>query len=181
MENFYVGHLTGSIYRVPGIVGLDKELPECCAVAENYTEAVRLSEVFAKEEDSYCKICPNIKVCKGIILKYNEKKKKEEKEKEKMTTAMTNVEKHESILKELNALYARKNHDYGDSFHQSWVKFGMPMLDIRLSDKMNRLDSFITGKEMKVTDETIRDTLIDIANYAVMGVMELDHDAEANQ
>lgn len=179
MENFYVGHLTGSIYRVPGIVGLDKELPECCAVAENYTEAVRLSEAFTKDDDSYCKICPNIKVCKGMILKYNEKEKKEEEK--KMITAMSNVEKHEIILKELNALYARKNHDYGDSFHQSWVKFGLPMLDIRLSDKMNRLDSFITGKELKVTDEAIRDTLMDIANYAIMGVMELDRDSEANQ
>ena len=35
------------------------------------------------------------------------------------------VIKHKAICDELNALYARKNHDYGDSFHQSFVEEGM--------------------------------------------------------
>ena len=53
------------------------------------------------------------------------------------------VIKHKAICDELNALYARKNHDYGDSFHQ-------------------------------VADESIRDTLMDLANYAIMTILEMD-------
>jgi len=42
------------------------------------------------------------------------------------------VIKHKVICDELNELYARKNHDYGDSFHQTFVEEGLAMTRIRL-------------------------------------------------
>ena len=51
---------------------------------------------------------------------------------------MSKVDKHRVICEEINALYARKNHDYGDSFHQTFVEEGMAMARIRLGDKFNR-------------------------------------------
>lgn len=45
---------------------------------------------------------------------------------------------HREICEEINGLYARKNHDYGDSFHQTFVEEGMAMARIRLGDKFNR-------------------------------------------
>ena len=45
------------------------------------------------------------------------------------------VEKHSDICDELNQIYERKNHDYGDSFHKSWIEEGMAMPRIRLGDK----------------------------------------------
>lgn len=89
-----------------------------------------------------------------------------------------NVQRHESICRELNALYARKNADYGDSFHKTFLEEGMAMARIRLSDKLERFKRLTKSNEQHVQDESVRDTLIDLANYAIMTVMELDGEKE---
>lgn len=86
---------------------------------------------------------------------------------------MTNIEHHAAICKDLTALYEKKNHDYGDSFHKSFEEYGMTMVCIRLEDKLNRLKALSKAEQM-VEDETIVDTMNDLANYAVMGRMELE-------
>lgn len=88
--------------------------------------------------------------------------------------AMTKVAHHRMICDEINELYAKKNHDYGDSFAQSFREEGMAMVRIRLGDKFNRLKALTRGGEQKVADESIRDTLIDLANYAIMTVLEME-------
>lgn len=42
------------------------------------------------------------------------------------------VLRHKEICDWLNELYARKNHDYGDSFHTTFVEEGLAMARIRL-------------------------------------------------
>ena len=86
----------------------------------------------------------------------------------------TKVQRHSEICNELNRLYERKNHDYGDSFHQTFVEEGMAMARIRLGDKFNRFKTLSRGGDQKVDDESIRDTLIDLANYAIMTVVEME-------
>ena len=86
----------------------------------------------------------------------------------------TKTERHADICKEINALYARKNHDYGDSFHQTFTEEGMAMARIRLGDKLARFKSLTKSGVQEVKDESIRDTLIDLANYAIMTVLEMD-------
>lgn len=91
------------------------------------------------------------------------------------------VQRHKIICEEINDLYDRKNHDYGDSFHQTFVEEGMAMARIRLGDKFNRFKTLSRGGDQKVNGESIRDTLIDLANYAIMTVLEMEvaeHDAE---
>lgn len=80
---------------------------------------------------------------------------------------------HEDICRELNELYARKNADYGNSFGESFEDFGIAMSAIRIGDKFNRLKSFAKNNAMKVTDESLEDTLMDLANYAIMTLIEL--------
>lgn len=80
---------------------------------------------------------------------------------------------HQALCNELNALYRRKNHDYGDSFHKSWEEYGSVMAAIRLEDKLNRFKTLIKS-DGAVNDESLRDTLIDLANYSLMTVLELD-------
>lgn len=87
---------------------------------------------------------------------------------------MTNVEMHRKLCEELNELYEKKNHDYGDSFHLSYMEEGMAMPRIRMSDKLNRFKTLSRAENQEVKDESIRDTLIDLANYAIMTVMEID-------
>jgi len=87
---------------------------------------------------------------------------------------MTKVEKHMALCHEINDLYARKNADYGDSFHTSFEEEGMAMVRIRLGDKFNRFKTLSRGNSQQVKDESIRDTLLDLANYALMAVLEME-------
>lgn len=84
------------------------------------------------------------------------------------------VARHMEICKALNELYERKNHDYGDSFHVTFLEEGMAMPRIRLGDKFSRFKTLPRQGDRKVNDESIKDTLLDLANYAIMTVMEMD-------
>lgn len=84
---------------------------------------------------------------------------------------MTKVEKHAEICAELNKIYEAKNHDYGDSFARVREQYPQS-INIRLWDKLLRLDQLNNGVEAKVTDEKIEDTLLDMANYCIMEVIE---------
>ena len=86
----------------------------------------------------------------------------------------TKVKAHKEICEYLNNLYERKNHDYGDSFHQTFVEEGVAMARIRLGDKFSRFKTLTLKGSQQVQDESVRDTLLDLANYAIMTVMEMD-------
>ena len=87
---------------------------------------------------------------------------------------MDKYQQHEAICNEIHSLYCAKNSDYGDSFGQTFKEEGMAMARIRLSDKLNRFKTLSRNQEQKVNDESIRDTLIDLANYAIMTVLEME-------
>lgn len=80
---------------------------------------------------------------------------------------------HMEICRDINALYQRKNHDYGDSFAEFYAEFGLISTCMRLTDKLKRLKSFAKGQQMQVTDESVMDTLVDLANYAIMTLVEM--------
>lgn len=89
-----------------------------------------------------------------------------------METQNNNCVMHKKVCDELTDLYRRKNHDYDDSFHITFEKWGLPMAAIRLGDKLQRFETLIRAESQ--VDESVRDTLVDLANYAIMTVMELD-------
>lgn len=64
-----------------------------------------------------------------------------------MPETKSKVQLHKEICTEINELYAKKNHDYGDSFHQTFVEEGMAMARIRLGDKFNRFKTLSRGNE----------------------------------
>lgn len=98
------------------------------------------------------------------------------------------VESFKSITSKMAETYEKKNHDYGDSFDKSLDKFGLIASVVRMGDKMNRIESLINKsiqnpaypsvsvKDVNlVKDESIKDTLLDLANYAIMTVMWMDN------
>lgn len=87
---------------------------------------------------------------------------------------MNNIESFKRVTDAMNDLYIKKNHDYGNSFTETYRKLGIISAVTRMLDKMNRIVSLVTKTEQKVNDESLRDTLIDLANYAVMTIIELD-------
>lgn len=88
---------------------------------------------------------------------------------------MTKAEQHAGICLELNETYQKKNHDYGDSFADTYQKLGIISAVTRITDKVNRLTGLCTksAAERQVLDESIEDTLLDTANYCIMTVMEM--------
>jgi len=67
-------------------------------------------------------------------------------------------------------LFARKNADYGDAF----AKYGIIGVLMRIEDKIQRSLSITKNGVNLVNDEGIKDTLLDLHNYAAMALMLLD-------
>lgn len=88
------------------------------------------------------------------------------------------VARHYEICQKLNSVYKAKNHDYGDSFGDTYKKLGIISAVTRLNDKMNRLMSLAVSHDAQVKDEKIEDTLLDMANYAIMTLIELGYEPE---
>lgn len=86
---------------------------------------------------------------------------------------MTKIQKHLDICEQLTLMYVNKNADYGDSFGDTFNKLGMVSAVTRITDKTNRLQSLCVNQQ-KVKDESIKDTLMDLANYSIMTLIELD-------
>lgn len=85
------------------------------------------------------------------------------------------IDMHRAICGDLSSIYGKKNHDYGDSFHETINKFGLIAAFVRMDDKMNRAITLTAKKaeRAQVVDESLEDTLLDLANYAIMTVIEL--------
>ena len=80
----------------------------------------------------------------------------------------------DGICRDLMTLHARKNKDYGNAADASYRDFGLISYVIRLNDKMNRLKSLTKpGVEQEVKSESIEDTLMDLAAYAIMAIESL--------
>lgn len=87
---------------------------------------------------------------------------------------MNKIEQHKQICENLNKIYEKKNHDYGDSFGIGFKEYGLTMPAVRLEDKLNRFKKLgLNNLEAQVNDESIEDTLLDLANYAIMTVIEM--------
>lgn len=84
---------------------------------------------------------------------------------------MSKLEIHKELCDQLHDTYAAKNHDYGDSFAKTRAIIPNAIL-VRLHDKLNRLTTLMTGEDAMVETESIDDTLVDLANYALMELTE---------
>lgn len=91
---------------------------------------------------------------------------------------MTKYDKMKDLTNEILKIYREKNADYGDSFSKSYKEFGIIAPVVRMSDKMERIKQLSKGEDIKVKDESLRDTAIDLANYALMLVIEMDLESE---
>ena len=78
------------------------------------------------------------------------------------------VETFSKIVTEMTELYAKKNHDYGNSFDEGCDKIGTGYPLGRLLDKMNRLIACMGKEDEMQVNESIEDTLTDLACYSVM-------------
>jgi hypothetical protein len=82
-------------------------------------------------------------------------------------------EMYNEILEELRKTYEAKNADYGDSVGDTYKKFGDVSFLTRITDKYNRILSLSNkGEYGQVKDESLNDTILDMANYCILWVIE---------
>jgi hypothetical protein len=83
---------------------------------------------------------------------------------------MNRVEQMKEVQQTALELFTKKNADYGDAF----AKYGVIGVLMRIEDKIQRALSITKNGVNLVNDESIRDTLLDLHNYAAMAIMLLD-------
>jgi len=84
------------------------------------------------------------------------------------------VEQLQNIQSTALELFKKKNADYGDAF----AKYGLIGVLMRIEDKIQRGLSISKTGVVLVSDEGLRDTLLDLHNYAAMALMLLAEDDE---
>lgn len=83
------------------------------------------------------------------------------------------VEQFKALTSEMIATYSRKNRDYGNSFSRMCREYGHSYPIIHLDEKLARIKSILLTGDNAVKDETAIDSLLDLACYSIMTIMEL--------
>ena len=85
---------------------------------------------------------------------------------------MRTLDRPAHILNELYELVIRKQHDYG---HGNILKFGIPGLQVRMSDKVERIKNLrkraAAGAGNAVVGEALEDSYKDLIGYSLIGLM----------
>ena len=90
------------------------------------------------------------------------------------------INRFKNITEEMVELYEKKNSDYGDSVHDTYIKYGPVSFLVRMEDKINRVKTLTETEfaEPVIKEEKVRDTLIDLANYAILMILEMEREKE---
>ena len=94
----------------------------------------------------------------------------------------TTVERFREITQEMVDLYEKKNNNYGDSFaeiFEDFEEFGPIVGIFPLCTKISRVKNLVKGG--KNDFESLEDSLIDLANYTIMYLIELEKRSENNE
>ncbi len=102
----------------------------------------------------------------GLNIIYNQNQKNE------IIRINNRNEQMKKIQQDGLSLFSKKNIDYGDAF----ANYGVIGVLMRIEDKIQRSLNITKNNINLVNDESIRDTLLDLHNYAAMAIMLLDEE-----
>lgn len=106
----------------------------------------------------------------------------DDKVKEATTKIDPNYNEFAKYTNHLAETLKEKNDAYGDSFTKSVDDFGKTVIAVRLSDKFNRICNLIKRDEDKENDESLADTLLDMAGYSILALKYLEeHENKKDQ
>ena len=83
----------------------------------------------------------------------------------------------DAVLRRMLEIHQAKNADYGSSYNLAPALLGIPAhvgLLVRMTDKLSRACKLAQGQKAQVQDEALTDTLLDLANYAVLAILALE-------
>ena len=85
----------------------------------------------------------------------------------------TDADRFKEITEKMFETFKAKNHDYGSSFSNLFKECGMTYAYGHMAEKLERINS-LRKNEAKVKGESMKDSLYDLANYAILTIMELE-------
>lgn len=91
-----------------------------------------------------------------------------------MSYNMNRINQMNEIQQTAMELFKKKNIDYGDAF----AKYGVIGVLMRIEDKIQRSLSITKNGVNLINDEGIKDTLLDLHNYAAMALMLLNENKD---
>ena len=92
---------------------------------------------------------------------------------QKTANKKTDADRFKEITDKMFETFKAKNHDYGYSFHKIFEECGMTYAYGHMAEKLERVKSLMKD-EAKVKGERMKDSLLDLANYAILTVMEIE-------
>ena len=91
----------------------------------------------------------------------------------KAANEKTDDDRFKEITNKMFETFKAKNHDYGSSFSNLFKECGMTYAYGHMAEKLERVKSLMKD-EAKVKGERMKDSLLDLANYAILTVMEIE-------
>ncbi len=160
IELVTIGQVLQSIYDIPPQIKINldkiKEI-KCCGNCCEFDKSTGICEY------------DNIAVCRdsGICEEYYPFVQEVE-VKDNDDSVNPFMKEYERIVIDTMELCKKKNKDYGSSVQDTFEKFGDVSYLVRITDKYNRICSLLENKKVEVRDESITDTIVDLANYCFL-------------
>lgn len=130
---------------------------EAQRISAEYNDLVKAVDAFAESHPKFPRF-----ILDGVMLnKYEEKK----------PVLPLREQAHLDLCEKIHDVYKRKNADYGGSFTELYNKFGIQAANVFITIKYNRFQELLE-KEAQVVNESIDDTLLDLANYCLLTLVE---------
>lgn len=86
------------------------------------------------------------------------------------------VRRFKELTTKMYETFKRKRNDYGPSSRVTFEMFGPESMAVRMFDKLIRYSNLTSGDTKQlVKDESVKDTLLDLANYALITILELEY------
>lgn len=88
-------------------------------------------------------------------------------------TVKEEIKVFNELTKQISDTFAAKRKDYGQTTSETYDKFGPVSMLTRMHDKMGRLDNILVKQGKNNVGEKVEDTLLDLANYALITILEI--------
>lgn len=93
------------------------------------------------------------------------------------------IKRFHELVVDMERVFTKKNHDYSGKKdpYSSFRDFGWKGVVVRIGDKYHRIKNFSAQENLEVKDETIMDTLQDLAVYAVIAAIMYEKEKEESK
>ena len=95
--------------------------------------------------------------------------------KQSTTPKMDRLGIYQYLLNNLEETYKAKNNDYGNSFADTYEKFGCVSFLVRITDEYNKLLTLCDPNIPEQRVKKIDDTILDLANYCLLWLVEREY------